>query len=135
MKLMDVIDCRQALTRLMQQRVKADKLSTDVAYDLMKNLRKLDREVRFYQAENARLVRKYGKPKLGPDDKPTGDWEIAQTDVEALSDYWKEHDKLMDRDIELDLWPIDEEQLSNFSLSVADRAALYILNGADPEGD
>jgi hypothetical protein len=132
MKLIDILECQQALTRLMQQRVQADKLPTEVAYDLMKNLRKLDHEVRYYRAENARLVRKYGKPKLGPDDKPTGDWEIAQTDVDALSDYWEEHDKLLDRDVEIDLWTINEEQLSGFSLTVADRAVLSILDGADP---
>jgi hypothetical protein len=132
MKLIDVIECQRALSKIMRQQVKAP---VKVAYRLQKNLRILEREVRDYQAVNAGLVKKYGTEKKGPDGEPTGDWEIAQPDVDALRAYWAEHDELLDQDVEIDLMPIHIETLDVFSLTVADRASLAVLNGLDLESE
>jgi sulfatase maturation enzyme AslB (radical SAM superfamily) len=83
-------------------------LPAKVSYNIMRNLKKVEHELKPFEESRLRLVQKYGKP----DD----DGKVSVTD-ENISEFYKEVSSLLDEEVEVDIRQIGIEQLEGVNLT------------------
>jgi hypothetical protein len=126
-RLEDAMEAYAALDQLMARRLPAGKrLPVKMVHTLQRNLRQLGYEWRDYRATNTSLIKKHGQEEI-QDGKPTGNYKIDQADLEALRAYWRDHDELVQQEIEVDLLPVPAGAMDALDLSLAELAALSVM--------
>ncbi len=115
-KLKNIADMVQPIKRLMKQEV-----PVKAAYNIAKNIKKVDEEWSLIVQFGNSLVAKYGK------ENESGTPEIKSEDVEAIKSYNDEIAQYLETEIELEYYPIPLSDLENCKLSVSDTMALEVL--------
>lgn len=114
---------KAALGFIALQKIGTEKLPIKQAYNLQRNMRILEPDAKAYDEKRVELI----KTKYGTEDEATGNWSIANKQMEAFN---KELEELGSEEVELDIHTIVMETVT-FTISPND---LYNLEWMFVEG-
>jgi hypothetical protein len=99
-------------------------LSAKVSYNIMRNMRKIEHEIKPFEESRLQLVRKYGHPG-----------EDGRTSVldENLELFYKDIASLLEEDIEVDIRPIKIDQLEEVKLTPNEIQFIDFIFEKEPE--
>ena len=104
-KIRNILDANDALTRLSQ-----NTLPIKTSYDIAKVLNRVREEVRIYDTERIKMLEKHGTLN----EEKT---EYVFETPEKMQAFQKEHNELMDVDVEIDVKPIVLKSTDNIRIT------------------
>jgi len=103
LKIKEVLEASAVL-----QKITSFSLPAKVSYNIMRNMKKIEHEIKPFEESRLQLVHKYGKQ--------SEDGKVSVTE-ENLQDFYKDVASLLDEDVEVDIRPIKIEQLEGIKLT------------------
>ena len=106
------------------KKVTAFSLPAKVSYNIMRNMKKIEHEIKPFEESRLQLVRKYGKE--GEDGKTT----VLEENLEA---FYKDVASLLDEEIDVDIRSIKIDQLEGVKLTPSEIQFIDFMFEKEPE--
>lgn len=115
MILKDLLESNNSFAFLVSQR---DKLSGKINYQISKNIKPIDNELKAYEDARKAIVNRYANKDENGEAVIIGDaYDIPES---ALSEYMKELDELKETEVEFEIKKMKVDDLENAGLSALD---------------
>lgn len=106
------------------KKVTAFSLPAKVSYNIMRNMKKIEHEIKPFEESRLQLVRKYGKE--GEDGKTT----VLEENLEA---FYKDVASLLDEEIDVDIRSVKIDQLEGVKLTPNEIQFIDFMFEKEPE--
>ena len=90
------------------QKITGFSLPAKVSYNIMRNMKKIEHEIKPFEESRLQLVHKYGK------ETEDGKFSVSE---ENLPEFYKDVASLLEEDIEVDIRPIKIDQIQDIKLT------------------